>query len=152
VGQHLERIVSRRAVDGGAAVCRGDNIGSVSATQAKPRTYAEVAKLAAPALLVTLLAFGLAYYFVGPAPPDRIAIATGERDGAYYHFAERYREVLAGFGVDLEVRPTAGSAPQLIQRCRGDPRTPESIMPSPITKHVYSGGGHSMKVNVSCHV
>ncbi len=82
----------------------------MSATQAKPRTYAEVAKLAAPALLVTLLAFGLAYYFVGPAPPDRIAIATGERDGAYYHFAERYREVLAGFGVDLEVRPTAGSA------------------------------------------
>jgi TRAP transporter TAXI family solute receptor len=82
----------------------------VKASTLKPRTYAEVAKLAGPALLVTVLAFGLAYYFVGPAPPDRITIASGELDGAYYQFAERYREWLADFGIELEVRPTAGSA------------------------------------------
>jgi len=62
-----------------------------------------------PAILITLLGFILAYQFVDPAPPDRIRIATGEKSGAYYLFAKRYREALAREGIDLQIVTTAGS-------------------------------------------
>jgi TRAP transporter TAXI family solute receptor len=62
-----------------------------------------------PALLVLAVAFGIAYQFVKPAPPDNVVIVTGAQDGAYYAFAERYREVLARNFVRLEVRPSSGS-------------------------------------------
>ena len=62
-----------------------------------------------PAVLITLLGFILAYQFVDPAPPDHIRIATGEKSGAYYLFARRYREALAREGIDLQIVTTAGS-------------------------------------------
>ncbi len=36
-------------------------------------------------------------------------IATGQQDGAYYLFAQRYRELLAAEGIELKIRQTAGS-------------------------------------------
>ena len=51
----------------------------------------------------------MAYHFVGPAPPRKISIGTGDKSGAYYAFAQRYREILARDGVTLEIRSTAGS-------------------------------------------
>ena len=62
-----------------------------------------------PAILITILAFVVAYFFVEPAPPRKITIGTGEPSGAYYAFAQRYRELLAKEGVTLEIRSTAGS-------------------------------------------
>ncbi len=81
---------------------------------AKPRTQDnggrwEYAWIYGPAVLLGLLALVVAYQFVGPPPPDRITIATGSRQGAYFAFAERYREILARDGVTLEVRETQGS-------------------------------------------
>lgn len=66
-----------------------------------------------PAILVTLLGFVLAYQFVDPAPPDHIRIATGSPDGAYYLFAQRYRQALAAEGIELEILTTAGSVENL---------------------------------------
>jgi TRAP transporter TAXI family solute receptor len=66
-------------------------------------------KIYGPAVLMTLLAFVLAYQFVDPAPPDRIVMVTGREGGAYYSFAERYAEILARQRVTLEIRSTAGS-------------------------------------------
>jgi TRAP transporter TAXI family solute receptor len=66
-----------------------------------------------PAVVITLLAFVVAYQFVDPAPPKRISIATASPDGAYYRFGQRYREILARDNVELEVRPTAGSVENL---------------------------------------
>ncbi len=60
-------------------------------------------------ILITILGFIVAYHFVGPAPPRKISIGTGEKSGAYYAFAQRYREILARDGVTLEIRSTAGS-------------------------------------------
>lgn len=57
--------------------------------------------------------FAVAYQFVQPAPPDRIAIAAGNRDGAYFAFAQRYRKILAENDVDLIVRETSGSIQNL---------------------------------------
>ena len=62
-----------------------------------------------PAILITLLAFIVAYQFVEPAPPRKITIGTGDPSGAYYAFAQRYREILVREGVTLEIRSTAGS-------------------------------------------
>jgi TRAP transporter TAXI family solute receptor len=67
-------------------------------------------KVYGPALLVVVVGFVVAYQFVDPAPPKHIVIGTGAPDGAYFHFGERYRKILAREGVDLEVRATAGSA------------------------------------------
>jgi TRAP-type uncharacterized transport system substrate-binding protein len=63
----------------------------------------------APAVVVTLLGFLIAWQFVNPAPPRTIVIATGQEDGAYTLFAERYRELLAVEGIELRIRRTAGS-------------------------------------------
>jgi TRAP transporter TAXI family solute receptor len=65
------------------------------------------------AALITLLGFVIAWQFVNPAPPRSLVIATGHEDGAYYLFAQRYRELLAGAGIELEVRTTAGSIENL---------------------------------------
>ncbi len=66
-----------------------------------------------PAIVLTLAGFVVAYQFVEPAPPSRIAIATGGEEGAYYSFAERYAELLARDGIALEVRGTSGSIENL---------------------------------------
>lgn len=63
----------------------------------------------APAIVVTLIGFLIAWQFVNPAPPRTVVIATGQQDGAYFLFAERYRELLAAEGIDLQIRQTAGS-------------------------------------------
>ncbi|NIO23447.1 MAG: TAXI family TRAP transporter solute-binding subunit [Gammaproteobacteria bacterium] len=65
--------------------------------------------LYAPAVLLVAVVLYVTYQFVDPAPPNRITIATGAPDGAYYAYAQRYREILARDGVTLEVRQTAGS-------------------------------------------
>lgn len=62
-----------------------------------------------PAIVITLLGFVIAWQFVNPAPPTTITIATGHEDGAYYLFAQRYRELLADEGIELLIRSTAGS-------------------------------------------
>ncbi len=42
-----------------------------------------------PAVLLAGIALFITYQFVDPAPPDRITIATGGPDGAYYAFGQR---------------------------------------------------------------
>jgi TRAP transporter TAXI family solute receptor len=65
------------------------------------------------ALLLTLVGFAIAWQFVNPAPPHTLVIASGQMDGAYYLFAQHYRERLAQDGVELEIRTTAGSIENL---------------------------------------
>jgi len=62
-----------------------------------------------PGALIIILGFIVAYQFVEPAPPRTITIGTGDKSGAYYAFAQRYREILARDGVNLKIRSTAGS-------------------------------------------
>ncbi|MGB5539318.1 MAG: TAXI family TRAP transporter solute-binding subunit [Gammaproteobacteria bacterium] len=62
-----------------------------------------------PAIIVVLAGLVIAWQFVNPAPPRTITIATGKPDGAYYLFATRYRERLAGLGITLDIRESAGS-------------------------------------------
>jgi TRAP transporter TAXI family solute receptor len=66
-----------------------------------------------PAIAVTIIGFVIAWQFVDPAPPGTIVIATGHEDGAYFLFAEQYREILREEGINLEIRETAGSIENL---------------------------------------
>lgn len=60
-------------------------------------------------VLVTLVAFGLAYQFVDPAPPSQIVFTTGKAGGAYDKFAQQYREALGKQGIVLKLRNSKGS-------------------------------------------
>ncbi len=71
-----------------------------------------------PAILVTVIGFIVAWQFVNPAPPRHIRIAAGPEHGAYYLFAQRYRDSLAQEGIELEILTTAGSVENL--RLLGD--------------------------------
>lgn len=62
-----------------------------------------------PAVLLAAIALFITYQFVDPAPPKRITIATGGPNGAYYAYAQRYRDILARDGVTLDILQTNGS-------------------------------------------
>lgn len=66
-------------------------------------------KLWGGGFVLILVAFGIAWFFVEPAPPDKFVIASGPKDGAYYQFALEYAKFFKSHGVELEVRETAGS-------------------------------------------
>jgi TRAP transporter TAXI family solute receptor len=74
------------------------------------------------ALVLVGLGFGVAIQFLKPAPPRHIVMLTGESGGAYDIIGRRYAEVLAQYGVELEVRHTAGSLEnlELLQSGEGD--------------------------------
>ena len=61
--------------------------------------------------LLGALAIGVAVAnrFAGPLPPRRLVMSTGREGGAYYHFAQQYRQLLARHGFTLDVVPGAGS-------------------------------------------
>jgi hypothetical protein len=82
--------------------------GSIRAKK-KKGGFKDRLRIFGPAILIPLLGFIVAYQFVEPAPPRKITIGTGDPSGAYYAFAQRYREILAREGVTLEIRSTAGS-------------------------------------------
>ena len=65
------------------------------------------------AALLAVAGFVIAWQFVNPAPPHTLVVATGHADGAYYLFAQRYRDLLAENDITLEIRTTAGSVENL---------------------------------------
>jgi len=67
----------------------------------------------APAVILVIAGFVVAYQFVGPAPPDRITMATGPASGAYHAYARQYAERFRREGIELDLKPTAGSAENL---------------------------------------
>lgn len=78
------------------------------------------AKFYGPAALMVIAAFVLAFQFVKPAPPRHLVMATGGVDGAYHDYAGQYAEYFANEGVELELRPTAGSVENLRLLRNGD--------------------------------
>jgi hypothetical protein len=59
--------------------------------------------------LVVVAGFALTWFLLEPAPPRTIVIAAGSQEGAYYRFAEQYADLLAQYGITLEIEATAGS-------------------------------------------
>lgn len=69
--------------------------------------------------LVIIAGFILASQFIKPSPPQSIRIATGSVSGAYFAYAQRYRELLQEQGIELTIVNTAGSI-ENIQRLLSD--------------------------------
>jgi hypothetical protein len=75
-----------------------------------------------PIVLITAIGLVVAYQFVAPEPPQRITISTGSETGAYHAYAQRYAAVLAGKGITLDVRNSAGSHENLERLEKGRSR------------------------------
>lgn len=71
--------------------------------------WRELMLVGGPAAALVFAAFWFAYQFVEPAPPRQLTITTGSEQGAYFAFANRYRERLAGNGITLDIFPSKGS-------------------------------------------
>jgi TRAP transporter TAXI family solute receptor len=82
-------------------------------------SWREALIIGIPALLVVVAAFWLTARYVKPAPPDHITMATGPAGGAYQHYAEKYRAILARNGVTLTLVPSAGSVENLDRLKKG---------------------------------
>ncbi len=62
-----------------------------------------------PIALLVIAGFALAYSYLDPLPPRELTIASGNPDGAYFAFAERYRVELARDGITVNIIATSGS-------------------------------------------
>jgi TRAP transporter TAXI family solute receptor len=83
--------------------------------------WKEQLAVAGPAAIAVIIAFVVALQWVKPAPPKQVVIATGRSDGAYYRYAQLYRERFAKAGVTLDVRETSGSVENI--RLLEDPKS-----------------------------
>ena len=73
----------------------------------------ELAATAGPFLLLAVALLIGAYYWLKPAPPKRVVLATGSEQGAYANFGKRYQAELGRYGIEVVLRPTNGSRENL---------------------------------------
>jgi TRAP transporter TAXI family solute receptor len=73
----------------------------------------ELLVTAGPFIALTLALLIGAYFVLKPTPPKRIVLATGSEQGAYAAFGKRYQEELKRYGIQVELRNTAGSRENL---------------------------------------
>ncbi|HZW37549.1 MAG TPA: TAXI family TRAP transporter solute-binding subunit, partial [Candidatus Deferrimicrobiaceae bacterium] len=73
----------------------------------------DLATTIAPVVLLTAAAISAAWWFVRPAPPDTISIASGPAGSTFRLTAEKYRKILARNGVKMQILPTEGSLENL---------------------------------------
>jgi TRAP transporter TAXI family solute receptor len=65
------------------------------------------------AVVLIVIGFVFTYQFVGPAPPERIVMATGQEGGAYRSYGDQFVAYLAAEGIEIELLATAGSVENL---------------------------------------
>ena len=73
------------------------------------RIWMERIGVVAPAVLLSVAAFAIAYRFVQPAPPLHFVMATGAKDGVYNYYGRIYRDLMAQEGIEVTLVETAGS-------------------------------------------
>lgn len=66
-----------------------------------------------PFVLLAVVLLVTAYRVLDPTPPKKVVLATGVDQGAYAAFGKRYAELLKGYGIDVELRTTQGTAENL---------------------------------------
>ena len=69
----------------------------------------ELALVAIPAALLLLAVCYAAYRLVDPLPPRKLVIAAGTPETSYRFYAQRYRDLLAREGIELEIRFSEGA-------------------------------------------
>lgn len=87
--------------------------------QKRPMTPQRLRRLMLIGSLLLLAIVWSVLAMLKPATQGKIVVSTGAPDGIYYHYAERYAQILKRDGITLEIRPSTGSA-QNFQRLRDD--------------------------------
>src|SRR4051794_4530837 len=72
-------------------------------------TRGELLRMWGPWVLLAILVAVISFSFIKPAPPRRVVIAAGPKDGAYYAFAKQYAQTFKDNGITLEVLETKGT-------------------------------------------
>ncbi|HPU54546.1 MAG TPA: C4-dicarboxylate ABC transporter substrate-binding protein, partial [Burkholderiaceae bacterium] len=73
----------------------------------------DLAVTAGPFVLLALAMLALAFWFLDPTPPRRVVLLTGPEQSAFDAFGQRYQLALKRYGIELELRSTAGSVANL---------------------------------------
>ncbi|WP_457577078.1 TAXI family TRAP transporter solute-binding subunit [Desulfomarina sp.] len=79
----------------------------------KTRTLRALVRIYGLGFFLVGMSIIVAYQFVEPAPPRSLKIATADKNGAYFKFANEYKTVFAKEGIDLQVVETSGSVENL---------------------------------------
>jgi hypothetical protein len=93
---------------------------SMFKARAKVLSNGSLLKFWGPAVVVTLAGFVVAWQYVEPPPPDRVRLCAGDREGAYYAFAQQYAEFLAAQEIELEVVETTGAVDNVKRLEKGE--------------------------------
>src|SRR3546814_12752365 len=116
-----------------------------SQTQAKMRRFfrmlwTQIAYVA-PAILIVVAGFVFAYQFVRPAPPDRVVMATGHKDGAYFAYGQAYAERFRQEGFEPALSQPGGSVdnPRLLHAAEADGRK-SAVLGKSVSVRVHFGG------------
>lgn len=84
--------------------------------QALRNTFLTLRDLIVSAGPLAFLAVGLligAYWWLNPNPPKTVTLATGPAQSAYEEFGKRYQKALAADGIEVVLKPSAGSSHNL---------------------------------------
>lgn len=73
-----------------------------------------------PTILLVLGVALLAYWWVDPAPPRSLRLATGQEHSAYEQFGRQYADLLARDGIEVTLQPTLGSRDNLQRLLAGE--------------------------------
>lgn len=87
-------------------------MGSV-ASFARGSSWRDLLLTIGPFVLLAVVLLVTAYRVLDPTPPKKVVLATGVPQGAYAAFGKRYAELLKGYGIDVELRTTQGTAENL---------------------------------------
>jgi TRAP-type uncharacterized transport system substrate-binding protein len=64
-------------------------------------------------VVLVVASLGLSFWWLNPMPPHKLVLATSTEQSAYHILGQRYRALLRPYGVDVEVKVTAGSLQNL---------------------------------------
>ena len=68
---------------------------------------------AGPFVLLTIALLALTYWWLDPAPPKHVTLATGPAQSAYAEFGKRYAQAMAAYGIEVQLLPSEGSSQNL---------------------------------------
>ncbi|MEO1087368.1 MAG: TAXI family TRAP transporter solute-binding subunit, partial [Acidobacteriota bacterium] len=90
------------------------------ASQDKQATRAELLRIWGPVVLLGIAAFAYTFTKLEPPAPRQLTLAAGSEGGAYFAFANQYREYLAENDFELTVLETGGSLDNLSRLASGE--------------------------------
>jgi TRAP-type uncharacterized transport system substrate-binding protein len=78
-------------------------------------SWRDLLTIVVPVLFITAAAAWLVVKFLRPAPPDVIRMVSGPEGSSFRNQAERYKKIIEGHGVKVEILPSLGSLDNLRQ-------------------------------------